>query len=222
MMPPKHHKHQAEDTDSWLMSYADMITLLLGFFIIFVSVSEPKKDKLHAIRDGVMAGHFGVVEIANPFQGVYATLQGIIEARTEFDTIALERSDKSVTLEMSTLAFFQPGIAEFEEGRLPILEEIVEQLKSLEYLDTNISIMGHTSNQEVISNTYPTNWELSAARAARMVRYFIEQGVEPKRLRAVGYGDSQPKVPNTDVKGAAIRANQEQNERLVIKVERAY
>lgn len=222
MLPPKREKQHAEDTDSWLMSYADMITLLLGFFIIFVSVSEPKKDKLHAIRNGVAAGHFGVVEIANPFQGVFHTIQGLIEQRSELDTIAVERTDKSITLEMSTLAFFKEGSADFDEARLPILEEIIAQLKSIQYLDTAISIIGHTSDKTVTSSRFDSGWELSAARAAHMVRYFIAQGIDPERLRAIGYGGSQPKVPNTDINGAPIEANQLLNERVVILVERGF
>ena len=57
MIPPPRKQYQEENVDSWLMSYADMITLLLGFFVIFVSVSEPKKEKLNAIKEGV-AGQF--------------------------------------------------------------------------------------------------------------------------------------------------------------------
>lgn len=218
MMPPKRHP-QEDNVDSWLMSYADMITLLLGFFIIFVSVSEPKKEKLSAIREGV-SGKFGVVEMASPFDGVFRDLRGIIEKKDVLTDVAVEHTDKSLTLELSTLAFFEPKSADLDADRLPLLEEIAAQLKGVDYLDAEITVEGHTSDLPIFSDQYPTNWELAGARATNLVRFFVEHGIAANRLSAVSFGEARPKVPNVDLQGKPIEANQKQNERVIIHMTR--
>ncbi len=217
MIPP--HKHQAEDNvDSWLMSYADMITLLLGFFIIFVSVSEPKKEKLSAIKDGV-TGQFGSVSLTTPFQGLFRSLQAVVEAKNILNDVAIEKTDKSIVLELSTVSFFKEKSADFDETMVPALQELAAKLKEADFLESRIAVEGYTNDLLVSTDQYPTNWEFSAARAAHVVRFFIEQGLAPSRLSAVGYGVTHPKVPNLDVNGNAIIVNRKLNERVVIRVE---
>ncbi|MEZ5692111.1 MAG: OmpA family protein [Rickettsiales bacterium] len=218
MIPPK-KKLEEENVDSWLMSYADMVTLLMSFFVIFVSVSEPKKERISMLSSG-MGGKFGTVEIATPFDGVIKSIQGIIEKNQSFRDISVENSDKTVEMEISNSAFFKPSTADIEESKIPLLEEIVKSLKSVDFINYNIIIEGHTSNEQPKSGLYATNWELSGARAARLVRFFIENGIEPKTIRAVGLADTKPKVNNKDINGNPIPQNQEKNERMLIKLER--
>jgi len=218
VIPPRKH-HHTDDTDSWLMSYADMITLLMCFFIIFISVSEPKKDKFSLITDGI-ASKFGSVDMSTPLQGVYSTLQGIIENNQLFRDMAIQKNEKSIEMEPASDTFFQRASAEFDPAKLAILKEMATALKSGAYLDYHIIIEGHTSDLAINTAMYPSNWELSGGRAARVVRLFIEQGIEPKRLVAIGLADSQPKAPNRNAGGDAIEDNRKLNERVVIKFER--
>lgn len=215
--PPRKHQGE-ENVDSWLMSYADMITLLLGFFIIFVSVSEPKKEKMSAIKDGVQ-GQFGVVALATPFQGLFRSLQAVIEEKNILNDVSIEKTTRGVALELSTISFFTEKSADFEESMVPVLVEIAAKLKKEDLVHSNITVEGYTNDLLVATEQFPTNWELSAARAARVVRFFIEQGIDPSRLSAVGYGVTRPKVPNLDVNGNAIIVNRKLNERVVIRIE---
>lgn len=219
MIPPRKHTQQEEGTDSWLMSYADMITLLMCFFIIFVSVSEPKKDKFSLITDG-LANKFGSVDMSTPLAGVYSSLQAVIENRQLFRDMAIQKNEKSIEMELASGSFFQHASAEFIPEKLPSLKELADALKTGAYLDYRVVIESHTSDEPIETAMYPSNWELSTSRAARLVRYMIEQGIEPKRLIAVGFGDSRPKAPNRDAGGNPIRENREQNDRIVIKFER--
>jgi chemotaxis protein MotB len=215
------HKHHTEENiDSWLMSYADMITLLMCFFIIFVSVSEPKKERLSAITNGI-AGRFGTVELATPFDGVLRDLATIAETNHILKDFALEKKENSVEMELAAASFFQPNSVEFNKDKLSVLSELADALKKVDYLEYRISVEAHTSDAPVNSGVYPTNWEFSGARAARIVRLFIAQGIKPEHLRVVGYGDTDPKVPNEDGNGNVITENRIKNERLVIKLERA-
>ena len=218
MMPPR-KIFPEENVDSWLMSYADLITLLMCFFIIFVSVSEPRKERISMLSSG-MGGKFGTVDLATPFDGVIRTLQGVVENNKSFRDITIEHSNKAVEMEMSSATFFKPFTAELAPEKMPLLVEIVASLRSVDFIDYRISIEGHTSDSPPQSGLYATNWELSSARAARMVRIFIDNGIKPKNIKAVGLADSQPKVPNLDMNGNFITANREKNERILVKLER--
>jgi len=219
MLPPRKHV-QEDNVDSWLMSYADMITLLLCFFIIFVAISEPKKDKLSAVAEG-LAQKFGVVDLATPFQGILHSLQAIAETHKVLRDVAVEKTPTSIDMELASDKFYKTDSAEFNPEMLPMLLDIAATIKSIDYIETRITVEGHTSDAPISSVIYPSNWELSSARAARLVRFFIEQGIKPERLRTIGYADTKPKVPNLDGRDKPIPQNRAKNQRVVIRVERA-
>src|ERR1700733_8204899 len=106
MIPPHRQHRQEDNVDSWLMSYADMITLLLCFFIIFVSISEPKKDRLDKITEG-MANRFGPVDLSTPFQGILRSLQAVVEEHQILKDVDVEKTETSVETEISTVAFYK-------------------------------------------------------------------------------------------------------------------
>lgn len=218
MIPPR-RKFAEDNADSWLMSYADMVTLLMCFFIIFVSVSEPRKERLSMLSSG-MGGKFGTVDLSTPFNGVMHALQGVIEENQSFHDMAVESNERSVFVELSSRLFFKPNSAELADDKLPLLEKTISTLKQVDFIDFNLIIEAHTSDEPPESGLYPTNWELSSARAARIVREFITQGIKAENIQAVGFADTQPKVPNLDQNNKPIPENRERNERVVIKLER--
>jgi chemotaxis protein MotB len=219
MIPPRKQAMSEETTDAWLMSYADMITLLLCFFIIFVSVSEPKKDKFSLITEG-LANKFGSVDMSTPLAGVFSTLQATMENHQIFRDVAITKNEQSIEMELATGSFFQPRSAEIAKDKLPILTEMAAGFKSGAFLDYRIVVEGHTNDMATDNPQFASNWELSGARATRLVRYFIEQGIAANKLVAVSFGDTRPKLPNRDGAGDPIEANRFQNERMVIKFER--
>ncbi len=221
-IPKKEDKHRAQQeggVDAWLMSYADMITLLMCFFIIFVSVSEPKRDKFSQITEGIV-NRFGKVDTTTPLKGVFESMQKAVEAHQVLKDVAVERTESGVAMEIASRSFFQPGTAELNPDNISVLTDLVNSLKAIDFMDYRVIIEGHTSDEYVASILYPSNWEISGARAQRMVRYFVEQGVKPDRMRAVAFADTRPKVPNLGAGGQPILENREKNERVVIKLER--
>lgn len=219
MIPPKYRAPEEQNTDSWLMSYADMITLLMCFFIIFVSISEPKKEQITAITNG-MAGKFGTVDLSTPFQSTYQALQAVVETHRLFRDVAIEKTSKSIAIELGGSSFFKPNSADFNDEQKQALEDTVTALKEVSFLDFQIVIEGHTSDVPVKSGVYPSNWELSTARASHMARFLTERGIKADAIKVVGYADTKPKVPNTDLSGNPIEGNRERNQRLVIYLER--
>jgi chemotaxis protein MotB len=124
-----------------------------------------------------------------------------------------------VSMDLSTVAFYKPGSADFREEMLPALTELAAALKTGAHADYRIEVEGYTSDVPV--EGYPSNWEFSAVRAAHMVRFLIAQGIDPDRLSAIGYGSTQALVPNSDQDGQPILENRAKNERVIIKLEKA-
>ena len=219
MIPPRKKMPEEGNVDSWLMSYADMITLLMCFFIIFLSVSEPKKDKFSVITKG-LAEKFGAVDLSTPFKGAMQGVQGIVEHSDSLKDIAVEGDDKGMAIEMSASKFFQDRLIELKPENENILVEIAGELKKSAFIRYKVAVEGYTDDVPFSSPIFPSNWEFSAARAARIVRLLLDNGVNPVQIKAVGYGSSLPKVPNLDVSGRPIPENRKINQRIVIRLER--
>lgn len=216
-MIPK-RPQQEDNVDSWLMSYADMITLLLAFFVIFVSTSTPKQDELAAATKG-MHDRFGSLSLDTPYDGVYRDVVGIISSANQDRNIAIDKTTHGIQIELSALHFFGNESADIGADQLPVLMDIAQALKKGQLANCTIEIEGHTDDTAVGSPEFATNWELAAARATRIVRLLIEQGVEPERLRATSYAATRPVAPNEDAMGTPIPQNHEKNQRVVIRVE---
>ncbi|MGB4058443.1 MAG: OmpA family protein, partial [Alphaproteobacteria bacterium] len=218
----------------WLMTYADMITLLLCFFAIFLSVSVPKDEKMEQARIKVKERFAAqnplaeiVIDPTSPIgarsrdRELYDRLPSIIDMYEKGKGVNVKQEgDRITTLEMDSSAFFASGSSILSTEGQKILGELKEKLTSKDYINYSITIEGHTDDNPINTTQFPSNWELSTARAAAVVRFFLEHGIDPERLRASGYADVFPKVPNRDRNGNPIPANQSQNRRVVIKLEK--
>ena len=120
-----------------------------------------------------------------------------------------------VELNLRGAAFFDLASAEIKPSGLPLLRDIATTLAGTPY---KITVEGHTDNLPIESWLYPSNWELSSARASRVARYLIDNGVPRQHLRVEGLADTQPVAPNDDANGRPIPENQAKNRRVVILV----
>jgi chemotaxis protein MotB len=228
-------KPQVTHTDDWLMTYADMITLLLCFFAIFLSVSVPKKEQSAQIRKPQTEQTFPVISLIEGQLPFHALPQTDVKITEEFDTtpavaapppppeagpFKMQKGDRITTMEISSAAFFDSGSATLSPAGRSLLSDVSQTLKSDKYKDYAVTVEGHTDDSPINTPLFPSNWELSTARAAAVVRFFLEDGVPAQKLRAAGYADTFPKTPNRDIAGNAIPENQAQNRRVVIKLEK--
>jgi chemotaxis protein MotB len=218
MMPPKRHREE-ENVDNWLMSYADMITLLLAFFVIFISISEPKKEKMQAVTES-MSGKFGTIDLSTPFQGAYKTLLALIERDQLLKDMAIERTQNGLRMELSSGAFFKKNSTQFAEDKQKALQQLADAIKGISFLDYRVAIEGHSNDFEPVNTVYPSNWEFTSAQASHLARFLVKQGIDASRIKVTGYADTKPKVPNRDADGNAIWENQLLNARIEIVVER--
>ena len=117
----------------------------------------------------------------------------------------------AVTFTGNTL--FTLGKATIQKDIHPILDGLAWVMSELPY---NVAVEGHTDDIPISSDEFPSNWELSSARASRVVRYLISKGVSSQKLFASGYADTKSRVPNLDEFGRPIPENRAENRRVEI------
>lgn len=230
-------RHNDHSVDDWLMTYADMITLLLCFFAIFLSVSVPKDEQMEKAKEKVLEQFASPETIPgkttpqySAFDGreketpmPYKNLPSIVDRFEMPEEMPAEKpeGDRLLTLDIPSAAFFAIGTASLSPEGYTLLEDIIRKnLTTEDHKDYLITVEGHTDDSPISTAQFPSNWELSTARAAAVVRFFIEHGIPAARLRAAGYADARPKVPNRDTEGKPIPDNQAQNRRVVIRLEK--
>lgn len=233
----KKRKESSEEAhvDDWLMTYADMITLLLCFFAVFLAITVPDERKFEEAKEKVveqfsggdtlkMKGMYNLPEAEKDTpvssDDLYEALPSIVDRFPQNKDVEVQKGDRITTIEMNSAPFFAVGAANLSEDGVKVLAELEPSLMSEEYKDYNISVEGYTDDSPIKTAQFPSNWELSSARAASVVRSLIDLGVPASRLRATGFADTNPKAPNRDERGNPIPDNQAQNRRVVIRLEK--
>jgi chemotaxis protein MotB len=216
----RRRKDDHEDTEAWLITYADMVTLLLCFFVIMFAVSTPNGQMVQKVAEALRKEGFYADEgvIDDPYETLKKELSLQLGASGYDSAVSVSEQDDAVSMELASSSFFEPGRATFTPKALPMLALLSTQLMAFANRDITVDVEGHTDDTPIATATYPSNWELSAARAANVVRYFVAQGFPAAKLRAVGLGETHPKAPNRDSTGNPIPGNQELNRRVVVKL----
>ena len=207
--------------EDWLVTYADAITILMAFFVMMFSISEPSPEKFDEVAGGILEEMEG--KNAAKAEALLVMAQEMQETVNSFDETgeaSVDQSDKGMTFNFKSNSMFKGGSAIVVEEAEPLLDRVAQLVSLMVITNYMVEVEGHTDDTPIKTKQYPSNWELSAARAAAVVRWLISRGVEPDRLRAVGYGATQPMVPNLNEDGEGIKENREENRRIVIKIER--
>lgn len=200
---------------NWALSYGDLMTLLLTFFILIVSFSSMELEKvrkfLSSLRgaSGILGEYEGssVVDQISKNQSAIEmnkeTIEDVIEGSEEErnvqisddDGIELERTADGIMVRISAPILFTPGDNRLHPKTYDVLRKIAFYIQKFDCL---VRIEGHTDDAPIRTSRYPTNWDLSSSRAIQVLRFFEENcNVPAKRLEAIGYGSSRPLVPNT-------------------------
>jgi chemotaxis protein MotB len=198
------------DADAWLLSYSDMITLVLGFFVIMLAISKVDPVKLAMISKSMNKAMDRSKVVQVSIDSLVKDIREIIVAENLQEMVDVNITAKGVTISAKGAILFPSGSAQLLDSALPMLDRFTDIISKNNY---NIAVEGHTDNQpisEALARFYPTNWELSSARASSVVRYFIDGGLPAQRFSAAGYADTKPVATNDTEEG---RAN---NRRVVI------
>ncbi len=231
--PPKKKSNEPpveEGLPLWMATFADMVTLLLCFFVLLLSFANQDITKFKTLM-GSIKDAFGV-QIERPDapyaafsptkfdrpeikleQQEQATLAMVQQLKSLTETLDLTKSakittdDEGVIMRVPNDELFLPGTAELKPTAQQYFQAVLRILEDHNY---NIVVRGHTDDTPASGALYPSNWELSSARAASALRALIEQGgVPPTRLKAVGYANSLPLVPNNTELNRAVNRRTE-------------
>ncbi len=224
-----------ESTDRWLVSYADFITLLFAFFVVMYSISNVNMGKYRVLSDSVMTafsaqsnspfpvgsqlgisvqrapiavgliGQTGLVSM----QETAAELDNRLKKWVKKGMIAVKGNEKWLEIEIKSSLLFNSGDAVLSADAANILSELTAVVGATK---NPLYVSGYTDDVPINNRRYPTNWELSSARSASVVRLLAQNGINPARMGAIGYGEFRPLVANDS------ELNRQKNRRVVIRV----
>ncbi|MGE5504545.1 MAG: flagellar motor protein MotB [Actinomycetota bacterium] len=216
-MSSKFEVHNEEASEDWLLSYADMITLLMAFFIMLVSISKIDANLYEQVQSG-MAKDIGNRQVSKPLQELKAELTSTMATLAVDDAVDIGKDDKGLVLNLASGAMFKPSSAEVTPQMRTVLKEISETLNQPRFTNYQIDIQGHTDDTPVRTPQFASNWELSSARSVATLKVLTEFGLPSVRMRTAAFADNAPRVPNRAADGTPYPENQAINRRIEIHV----
>ena len=209
-LEPERIDSSREGADAWVMTYMDLITLLLTLFILLLSYSgkgtgeyEQATRAMAEASRGVLKGSDSPVVLPAPVSPLDIMGEDLQQQFAEAGLgtgVEIARKEGSLDVQLSEKVLFPSGEAHFNPRAMVALRPLFDVLKGTDFL---VAVEGHTDNIPIRTERFPSNWELSSARAISVVRHLIEEGVEASRLKAVGFADTRPLADNTSEEGRA-------------------
>lgn len=230
-MARRSKRYEHDNHDRWLISYADFVTLLFAFFVVMYSISSVNEEKYKSFGEALNSAfnkESGAHQAANGPQeqsrlfmtdrqtlrlgeqqrriqahmkslsaGLSQVMSNLIDQRQ----VSIKQTKRGVEIDISASALFRTGEAALQPGTLEVLRQVAVVLSKEEL---PIEVEGHTDDVPIATAQFPSNWELSSARASSVVRQLVESGVPAKRLAVVGLASNQPLAPNDSPEGRAM------------------
>ena len=212
-------QESAPSGGGWITTYADMITLLMCFFVIMYSASEPSQSKWEQLKGGIESD---VMNVKNPTP--LADLYNALEMKyynpdNDNPDLTIDFETKGIVISLGSNSLFESGDAKLKSNGLSIVKTLGnELLERMQRYELVIDVEGHTDDVPISTARFPSNWELSSSRSASVVKEFTELGLNSEVVRAIGHADAFPLKPNRDKDGAAIPSNMAANRRVDVIV----
>jgi chemotaxis protein MotB len=236
-MAKKHAEdHEEKHDERWLVSYADFITLLMVLFVILYSMGQIDVKKYKTLAESMRSAFTvggpsqvvdsqinqaggtseegtskpivvpGIPEGPTQSEEVAGELTSMLASQSLGSSVSVQTNVEGVLISLSERLVFQDGQSELPQEAYPVLDTIINMLRPI---DNRVRLVGHTSNTPSSSSYYPTNWELSLARAMSVARYLINAGLAPERFIVSGQGEYAPLFPNDSDQHKALNARVE-------------
>lgn len=244
-MKKRNNTEESKGSPEWMATYADMVTLLMCFFVLLFAFSNIDAQKFVAVMEsfqgsaGILSGGKTLSEAEFVFNGMPETQTSNMETvqqnqlseeeakeaeqiKEKIEELASELSEyienssfnynidiiqtaTSVMLRFEENALFSKMSADIKAEAVPMLDFLSELVKTEGFEYADLSVEGHTDNTPVYGGEFDSNWDLSAARATNVVRYFVEKrNLDPFRVSSAGYGEYRPIATNTTDAGRAL------------------
>jgi chemotaxis protein MotB len=207
-----------EPLEDWLLSYADMITLVMAFFVMLAAISKVDANLYEKVQSG-MAKDIGGREASRPIETVRKELaQAVSASRGGDDAVDVGSDERGVVLNVDANAMFQTGSAEMRTEIVPVIKSITETLNNDRFANYRIEVQGHTDDTPVKTPQFPSNFDLAAARALTAMRAMKALGLPEERMIVSSFGQYAPRAPNHRDDGTPLPINQALNRRISIHV----
>ncbi|MBK7455152.1 MAG: OmpA family protein [Anaerolineales bacterium] len=231
--PEEHEEHHDE---RWLVSYADFITLLMVLFVVLYSMSQVNVEKYKILATSMRSAFSlggpsqvvdsqinqaggtsedgtskpivvpGIPEGPTQSEEVAGQLTSMLSSQNLGNQVSVQTNIEGVLISLSERLIFADGQSELPPEALIVLDTIAEMMLPI---DNKIKVVGHTNDTASINPLYPTNWELSLARAASVAKYLMNAGVAPERMIISGQGEYAPVFPNDTEQHKGLNARVE-------------
>jgi chemotaxis protein MotB len=186
------------DSDSvWLLTLSDLLTLLLVFFVFFLTMRTAETHRETKKQTADMAVPISQGQFPDRVSGDSPRNQTTSAVRelNATDGISVPAAQGEIIITLKERVTFRPGEAEVLPSSEPVLKTISQVIERMP--SCSVEIDGHTDNAPISTRLYPSNWELSVARATAVLKHFINRhGIDPSRLSVKGNADLRPLVPN--------------------------
>ena len=221
-LPRNHESEGRSDKPGWLTTFNDLVTLMMVFFVLLFTMSTIDTKKIgefqYALQSGLgilKAGNKASISVSQsqpiddmshirtqaeggdtkiesqPSRKLARAVRKLVEADLG---IQVTHSDEGTRLAFEDQVLFDFGKDAINPEGFPFLDKIAQALTNV---PCSLRVEGHTDNVPIQTKRFPSNWELSIARAVNVVKYFAQMSnIDPQRLSAVGYGESRPVVEN--------------------------
>ena len=205
-----------DSSSSWLVTYSDAITLLLAFFVMILAVSDLNEGKIESLKEG-LAEVISSETTTTPFTDIRQGIDDYIEQNGLQDQVSVTLDPRGVQVEFANVALYDSGAASLKPAATPLLQELSRVIRDVSHGSHMIEVEGHTDDLPISNEQFPSNWELSSARATGVVKYLLESGIEKERLKASGYADSRPQEGLDDL---PLNEQRKANRRVVVSIRR--
>lgn len=212
MRKKKRHEDD-EKVDRWMISYADFITLMFAFFVVMYALSSLNEGKYKILAESVSkafkaqrtepvipelirqeSGPLLLDAFTQTFTGDFRKVHHALEGLEKAGIVSLNVERRGVVISMADKVVFDSGRADIKTDAEKVLDDIAWVLKDMQ---NQIKIEGHTDNVPINTPQFPSNWELSSARALNILKYLVaKHDINPVKISATGYGEFRPIAPN--------------------------
>jgi chemotaxis protein MotB len=215
---------ESQQDELWLISYADLLTLLIGFFVLIIASVPLKRARFERIAAALSGSSRPA-----PLENLRDKVDALVARSPELQKLVFTRDDaEGLGIEFKDALLFDSGSAEMRAQARPAIAEIARLIRELPVRP--VTIEGHTDDVPISTASFHSNWELSSQRAINVLNALQAEGVERERMSARAWADTRPLGAENVVHGAEKEANKARepqdleqrrtaNRRVVIRVE---
>ncbi|MET0502969.1 MAG: flagellar motor protein MotB [Candidatus Binatia bacterium] len=190
-----------DDAKWWMITLSDLTLLLLGFLVAYYVLD---KSRMTAQAPTVVTPEMAEEPATNrtsiepdEWRGFKEEMERHFVETGLGPDVLIESAPNEIVISLRDSVPFDSGTADLRERAVPVLEKVVALLLSRPRLLVEVS--GHTDSVPISTSNFPSNWELSGARASRVARYLVDNGVDSSRISVRGYANQKPRAPDSSV-----------------------